>query len=57
MPRLLGIKQLMEYINVGRNTARRVGIEAEATVRIGGRVLYDRLKIDEWIERTGGKHD
>lgn len=54
MPRLMDVKKLMEYLSLGRNRARDVGAEANAIVRIGGRVLYDRNKIDAYIDRIGG---
>jgi predicted DNA-binding transcriptional regulator AlpA len=48
--RLLGINELMEYTSLGRNTAMELGKNASAIVRIGKRVLYDRHKIDKWID-------
>lgn len=48
--RLLGINELMSYTSLGRNNALRLGKEAKAMIRMGKRVLYDRKKIDEWID-------
>ena len=45
-----GIKELRQYLNVGRDTAKRIAREAGAEIRIGSRVLYDREKIDEYME-------
>ena len=44
--RLMGIKELMAYTSLGRNSALELGKNACAIVRIGKRVLYDRKKID-----------
>lgn len=49
--RLLGAAELQAYINMGRNGARRVAEEAGAVIRIGNRVLYDRLKIDAYLDQ------
>ena len=51
--RLLGIRELMEYTSLGQNTARQMGKDAGAVVKAGRRVLYDRLKIDAYIESLG----
>lgn len=55
--RLMGIEDLMRYAAIGRNSARALGEEAGAVVRVGTRVLYDRKKIDEWIDRQTGIED
>lgn len=49
--RLMGIKELMSYTSLGRNSALELGKNACAIVRIGKRVLYDRKKIDTWIDQ------
>lgn len=49
--RLMGIKGLMAYTSLGRNSALELGKNACAIVRIGKRVLYDRKKIDIWIDQ------
>lgn len=53
MPRLMDIKKLMEYLSLGRNKAMEVGHEAGAVIHLGTRTLYDRLKIDAYIDRIG----
>lgn len=53
MPRLLDVKKLMEYLSIGRDSARNIGEAAGAVIRIGSRVLYDRLKIDTYIDSMG----
>ena len=48
--RLMGIAELMRYTSLGRNTAMELGKNANAIVRMGKRVLYDRRKVDKWID-------
>lgn len=48
--RLMGISELMRYTSLGKNSALAFGKEACAVVRIGKRILYDRQKIDQWID-------
>lgn len=48
--RLMGIGELMRYTSLGRNSAMDFGKSANAIVRIGKRVLYDRRKIDSYID-------
>jgi hypothetical protein len=48
--RLMGISELMRYTSLGRNTAMELGKNANAIVRMGKRVLYDRRKVDKWID-------
>ncbi len=54
--RLLGIEGLMEYLSLGRNNARQLGKDSCAIIRIGRRVLYDRKKIDEYLESIAGDY-
>ena len=49
--RLLGIKELMQYLNVGRNSALKFAEESKSKIRIGRRVLYDKNKIDKYINK------
>ena len=48
--RLLGNDELQKYLNLGRVTAVKVAKDAGAVVHIGSRVLYDREKVDEYID-------
>lgn len=48
--RLMGIEELMRYTSLGRNTATDLAKSANAIVRVGKRVLYDRKKIDSYID-------
>jgi len=55
--RLLDIKELCFYLSLGRNSASTLGAEIGARVQFGSRVLYDRKKIDEWIDSKTGAAD
>lgn len=46
---LITVKELMEYCKIGRNSALKLAKLAKARVKIGGRLLIDKNKIDEWI--------
>lgn len=48
--RLFTTAELQAYLSVGRNVARNTGSAAGAAVRLGQRVLYDRRKIDAYID-------
>ena len=48
--RLMDINELRAYTNLGRNKAMAFGVDAGAKVQIGRRVLYDRQRIDDYIE-------
>ena len=48
--RLLNLNDLMMYIGVGRNKAIDFGKESGSIVRIGRRVLYDRERVDKYID-------
>ncbi len=48
--RLLGNAELQRYLNLGRVTAIKVAKDAGAEVHIGSRILYDREKVDAYID-------
>lgn len=49
VPRLLNTDELMAYSGLGRNKSVELGDEIGARVQVGRRVLWDRLKIDQYI--------
>lgn len=51
MKRYLTIKELMEYLNVGRDSARKFADSCGATVHIGRRVVYDICTIDDALSK------
>ena len=49
--RLMDTEELRAYTNLGRNGAMKLGEEIGAKVRVGKRVLWDRVKIDQYFDR------
>lgn len=49
-PRLIDTDQLRAYTNLGRNNAMKLGEEIGAKVQIGRRILWDRRKVDEYLD-------
>lgn len=47
--RYLGISELCSYTNLGKNTAREIGIKSGAVIKYGRRVVYDRERIDTYL--------
>lgn len=47
-PRLMDTEELRSYTNLGRNNAMKLGEEIGAKVKIGRRVLWDRVKVDQY---------
>ena len=52
--RLMDTEELRAYTNLGRNNAMKLGEEIGAKVKIGKRVLWDRKKIDQYINDLTG---
>ena len=52
--RLMDAEELRAYTNLVRNNAMKLGEEIGAKVRIGRRVLWDRRKIDEYLNSLTG---
>lgn len=56
--RLMDTDELRAYTNLGRNNAMKLGDEIGAKVKIGKRILWDRVKIDQYLnELTGTKKE
>lgn len=51
LSRMLDIQELQEYVSLGRNNAMKLGADAGARVKIGRRVLFDRKKVDEYLNK------
>ncbi|MGE9943108.1 DUF6462 family protein [Bariatricus sp. SGI.161] len=49
--RLLNMTEFQAYTSVGRNSAMKLAHESGTEVRIGRRVLVDRVKFDEWCDQ------
>ena len=52
--RLMDTEELRAYTNLGRNKAMELGEEIGAKVKIGKRVLWDRVKIDQYLNELTG---
>jgi excisionase family DNA binding protein len=51
--RLMSITEFCEYAGgIGRNTALKLAQEAGLRVKIGRRVLIDRVKFDQWVDQN-----
>lgn len=49
-PRFLNIEQLMEYTTLGKSRAGELGRKSGAAIYVGRRVLYDKKKLDAYLE-------
>lgn len=47
--RLMDTEELRAYTSLGRNSAMKLGDEIGARVQIGKRVLWDKQKIDQYL--------
>lgn len=52
--RLMDTEELRAYTNLGRNNAMKLGEEIGAKVKIGKRVLWDKVKIDKYLNELTG---
>ena len=52
--RLMDTNDLRAYTNLGRNMATKLGIEAGAKIKMGKRVLWDKVKIDQYLNELTG---
>ena len=52
--RLMDTEELRAYTNLGRNNAMKWGEEIGAKVKFGKRVLWDRVKIDQYLNELTG---
>lgn len=52
--RLMDTDELRAYTNLGRDNAMRLGEEIGAKVKVGKRVLWDRVKLDQYLNELTG---
>ena len=52
--RLMDTEELRAYTNLGRNNAMKLGEEIGAKVKIGKRVLWDKVKMDQYLNNLTG---
>ena len=48
-PRCLSREQAARYLGIGRTLLRRIG---PPPVRLGRRLVYDRVDLDRWLDET-----
>lgn len=53
-PRLFDTNELTAYVGLGRNTAISLGDRIGARVQIGKRVLWDKTKVDRYLDSLTG---
>ena len=52
--RLMDTEELRAYTNLGLNNAMKLGEDIGAKVQIGRRVLWDRVKVDQYFNSLTG---
>ena len=52
--RLMDTEELRAYTKLGRNNAMKIGQQIGAKVQIGRRVLWDRVKVDQYFNSLTG---
>lgn len=52
--RYLGLEELRQYTSLGKNAAVEIGKRSGAVIRFGKRVVYDREKIDQYMQTLAG---
>lgn len=52
--RYFGTRELCTYLCVGQNKAREIGEKAGARIKLGKRVIFDRVAIDNYLESLRG---
>ncbi len=53
--RLFSTTELSDYLALGRNKSVEVGDKAGARIQVGRRVLWDKQKIDLYIDSAAGR--
>lgn len=49
-PRLMGVTDMMSYLNLGRTKTIEIGERAKACKRIGNKIIFDVVAIDKYID-------
>lgn len=52
--RLMDTDELRAYMNLGRDNAMKLGEEIGAKIKVGKRVLWDRVKINQYLDELTG---
>ena len=56
-PRLLSVDLTALYLGLALQTVRNRRGEIPGRKKFGGKVVYDRLELDKWIDRNTGRTD
>ena len=51
--RFFSMPELQAYLSVGESTVRKIAEASGAKIKIGRRALYDRRRIDAYIDSLG----
>lgn len=54
--RCLTINEFQEYFSIGRNNALKLARQSGAIIRIGRKILVDRIVFDEWPDEQWDGH-
>ena len=54
--RCLTINEFQEYFSIGRNNALKLARQSGAIIRIGRKILVDRIVFDEWLDEQWDGH-
>lgn len=52
----LTIKEFQSYLGVGRNNALKIVKKSGAVIRIGKKILVDRVKFDKWLNEQKSRN-
>ena len=53
-PRFLNLNEFAVYTGLGKNSAMKLGRDINCIMRVGGRVLYDTRKADQYFNSFTG---
>ena len=53
---LVDTSELATLLSVGRDTAKRIGIESNSIVRLGRRKLYNLEKVMDYVNSIASNH-
>lgn len=53
-PRFLNLNEFAVYTGLGKNSAMKLGRDINCIMRVGGRVLYDTRKADQYFNSLTG---
>lgn len=54
--RCLTIREFQEYFSIGRNNALKLARQSGAVIRIGKKMLVDRVVFDRWLDEQRNEY-